>query len=550
MSRKYRELVADFETTPDPADCRVWAWAIANVSDNPVTTYGTELDDFLTDISRFDSKIWFHNLKFDAAFIIDELLRRGYTWMHDNTFLRAREFTGLISNMGEHYQITVQWGTGHRTIFQDSYKKITMSVANVAEAFQLPEAKGELDHTKVRPAGYVPTDDEWDYVRRDVEIMAQAMHQRLQDGKKLTIGSDALNDFKTVFGRGLFEKMFPVLNPETDNVIRAAYRGGYTYVNPKYQGVRTGPGSVYDVNSMYPYVMIDKPLPYGFPTVFDDYPPDNGLYIVSITFTARLRDGFLPMLQIKNNFLFSPTAYLESVDEPTTLVVTNVDLELMHEHYHLNILSYNGGYTFKQATGVFAEYIDKWSTIKETTTGGRREIAKLFLNSLYGKFATNPDITGKYPVLDEETNTVRLKVGPEETRDPVYTAMGVFITSWARDTMIRAAQKHVDRFIYCDTDSLHMTGTHEPEGLVLHETQLGAWDHEYNFVDGVFLKAKQYAEEKFDGSTVVKIAGAPENITRTLALDDMVVGNTFHGKLQVQRVPGGIVLHETTFTIT
>jgi len=47
----------------------------------------------------------------------------------------------------------------------------------------------------------------------------------------------------------------------------------------------------------------------------------------------------------------------------------------------------------------------------------------------------------------------------------------------------------------------------------------------------------------------VKIAGAPENITRNMTLADMIIGKKFSGKLQPSRVPGGIVLTETTFTL-
>jgi len=338
--------------------------------------------------------------------------------------------------------------------------------------------------------------------------------------------------------------------------VRLAYRGGYTYANPRFTEQQTGRGSVYDVNSLYPFVMNSKPLPYGYPDFFDAYPPHDGLYIVSITFTAQLRDGFLPMIQIKNSFRFSPTEYQTRITEPTTMVVTNIDLELMHEHYHLNILSYNGGLAFKYATGFFGEYIEKWSKIKEESAGGQREIAKLFLNSLYGKFATNPDMTGKVPVLDEETDTVQLVQGEPSTRDPVYTPMGVFITSWARDVMIRAAQANVEVFAYCDTDSLHVLAWDTPRGVEVDPKKLGAWDHEYDFTAAVFLRAKRYAErltpgyaEKMGREVVVKIAGAPENITKNMTLDDMIVGKKFDGKLQPSRVPGGIVLTETTFTL-
>ena len=554
MSKRYRELVADFETTPDPDDCRVWAWAIANISDNPTTTYGTELEDFLSDVSRFDANVWFHNLKFDGAFIMDWLLRNNYDHTEDRP--RSGQFSTLISGMGDHYQIEVKWHTGHTTRFKDSHKKLPMSVANVAITFNLDELKGDIDHAKYRPPGYRPTADEWDYVRRDVEIMAQAMNQRLIDGRKLTTGSDALQDYKKVLGTKRFEKFFPILHEDMDKTVRLAYRGGYTYANPRFTEQQTGHGSVYDVNSLYPFVMNSKPLPYGYPDFFDAYPPHDGLYIVSITFTAQLRDGFLPMIQIKNSFRFSPTEYQTRITEPTTMVVTNIDLELMHEHYHLNILSYNGGLAFKYATGFFGEYIEKWSKIKEESTGGQREIAKLFLNSLYGKFATNPDITGKIPVLDEVTDTVQLVQGEPSTRDPVYTPMGVFITSWARDVMIRAAQANVEVFAYCDTDSLHVLTRDTPRGVEVHPKKLGAWDHEYDFTSAVFLRAKRYAErltpgyaEKMGREVVVKIAGAPENITMSMTLDDMIVGKKFDGKLQPSRVPGGIVLTETTFTL-
>ena len=53
------------------------------------------------------------------------------------------------------------------------------------------------------------------------------------------------------------------------------------------------------------------------------------------------------------------------------------------------------------------------------------------LNSLYGKFATNPDITPKLPYLKED-GSVGYRLGEKETRDPVYTPMGCFITAWAR----------------------------------------------------------------------------------------------------------------------
>lgn len=548
MLRKSRALVADFETTTLADDCRVWAWAMADVSHDPVITYGTELDDFMEIVSREALTVWFHNLKFDGSFVLDWLFRHGYTHT-DERYPRAGQFTTLISSMGMFYQIQIRGYRGHLLTLKDSLKKIPMKVSEVAKAFDLDEGKGEIDYSAHRPRGYQPTVEEWDYIRRDVEIIAKAIHVRLQDGSKLTVGADALDDYKRMFGKKLFEKYFPVLPPDLDKTIRAAYRGGFTYVSPRFQGKHVGKGSVYDVNSLYPYIMTHRQLPYGLPKMFTGAPPpDAPLFIVSVTFTARLKREHIPTIQIKNSFMFSPTQYQTRIDEPTTMVVTNVDLALMKDHYHMDILSFNGGFAFRAMEGFFNEYVDKWVKVKETTTGGKRAIAKLFLNSLYGKFATNPDVTPKVPIFED--GRVKLVKGKEESRDPVYTAVGVFITAWARDKTIRSAQQNFDRFIYADTDSLHLTGHDEPVGVDVHPTHLGAWDHEYDFVDGVFLRAKQYGEELADGSTVIHVAGLPDNLSRGMSLDKLVQGSTFNGKLIPLRVPGGIVLQETTFTIT
>lgn len=546
-SKKLDQRVADFETTTDPDDCRVWAYGIASVELEPDTILGTSIDDFVDECERESSVIWFHNLAFDGSFIIDWLLKNGYEWVPGVPGIG--EFTSLISGMGKFYQITVRWFSGVRTYFKDSLKKLPMSVSHVAKTFQLDEGKGELDYTKHRPVGYKPNRDEWDYIRRDVEIVAKALYrQSLQGMSKLTIGSDALAEYRQIVGKRFFEQFFPTLDVDMDTTVRTAYRGGFTYADPRHTGKRCGAGQTFDVNSLYPYVMRTKPLPYGMPTWFDGAPPTDGSqYVVSITFTGSVKEGHIPCVQAKKSMFYRPTDYLDAIDEPLDLVVTDIDLKLIHEHYDVKIHCYNGGLKFKSTTGLFNDYIDKWSKVKENSSGGTKAIAKLFLNSLYGKFATNPTVTGKHPVLEDDT--VKLKKSDDETRDPVYTPVGVFITSWARDITIRAAQANYDTFAYADTDSLHLLTNDEPIGIDVDPKRLGAWKREYRFTDAVFLRAKQYGELKEDGEHEIHIAGAPKNIVETLTLDDLKSGNVFHGKLVPRRVPGGIVLTETTFTI-
>jgi hypothetical protein len=168
---------------------------------------------------------------------------------------------------------------------------------------------------------------------------------------------------------------------------------------------------------------------------------------------------------------------------------------------------------------------------------------------LYGKFATNPNITPKQPVFDDENDTVKLVLGDDETRDPVYTAMGVFITAYARQVTITAAQDNYDTFAYADTDSLHLLRDDDPEGLNVDPNKLGAWKREYAFEQALFVRAKAYIEKLFDGTHVTHVAGLPDRIAEQLTIDDFVGGRRFTGKLQPKRVPGGIVLVDVGFTM-
>ena len=272
--------------------------------------------------------------------------------------------------------------------------------------------------------------------------------------------------------------------------------------------------------------------------------------------TFELKPGHLPTLQLKNNRRYVETEYLTTSrvkqgnywdNEPVEMWLTSVDYALLLDHYDIDEVTYINGFKFKGVVGLFKDYIDHWMHIKETTTGALRQLAKLMLNSLYGKFATNPKAMKKYPYLDED-NVVRYKFSDPELRDPVYTAMGAFITAYARDKTIRSAQAVYDRFIYADTDSLKLVGYEEPEGLDIHPTHLGAWKDEGDFTDSKWIRAKTYMVT-VDGKTKVTCAGMPDNVKEQVTYDNFRSGSTFDGKLMPRRYPGGIVLEETTFTI-
>lgn len=558
VSKKARiDYVADFETTTDPNDCRVWGWGFCPVNNAETgVEIGQTIEEFIERVSRQNMNVYFHNLKFDGTFIIDWLLKNEYTHSDSHFSIEPGEFKSLISDTLKFYSITVKWKNGKTTEFRDSLKKLPMSVARIAQSFKLGETKGDLDYTAKRPVGHVITPEEADYIRRDVAIVAQALSLEMAAGMtKLTVASDSLAEYKKLFGAKNFQRVFPVLPEQMDKEIRLSYRGGFTYKDKRRNGIQRS-GLVLDVNSLYPHIMYSSVLPYGEPEYHRgtvELTESRPLAIFSVTFTADIKPEHIPCIQVKGHSVFVQTEYLEHIKEPTTLWVTNVDWELWNEHYDIEVQSYNGGWSFKGARGFFDDYIDKWMAVKANSTGGSREIAKLHLNSLYGKFASNPNVTSKNPIL--ENGHVRYVTGEAETRPPVYTAMGSFITAYARALTIRAAQANYATFAYADTDSLHLLTDEVPTGINVHPTELGAWKLEYHFQQAMYVRAKFYLERdcltpKGDYMPYVnRMAGVPEHVSERMTFADVVDGAVIHGKLTPRNVPGGIVLMDAPFTI-
>lgn len=544
-------FIADFETTTQADDCRVWAAGIAPVGDNVDVKIVNSLYEFIKYIASMNSVVYFHNLRFDGHFIIDHLFRDSYAHVAGESALKPGHFRIMMSDMGKLYSIVVYWRNGFKTEFRDSLKKLPMSVKEVGKSFKLEDVKGSINYKQFRPVGHIITDEEREYLRKDVAIIASAMKTQLDQGlTKLTIGSDAFSEYKALISSNAFRSQFPVMSLVMDSEMRQAYRGGFTYADDRFSKRLVGEGIVLDVNSLYPYIMRDRQLPYGWPLYQKGLPETNSVYplsIFSVTFTAKLKEDFIPCIQIKGSMYFRPNEYVREISEPVTMYVTNVDWELYNEHYDIEVIEYNGGWKMRSQLGMFDDYIEKWSKVKENSHGGLRLIAKLFLNSLYGKFGTNPNITGKIPTLEDDR--VKFKTGITEFRDPVYIPMGVFITSWARDYTIRSAQANYDTFAYADTDSLHLLQTDIPEGIEVHPTKLGAWKLEYRFKNAKYLRSKAYMELTDENKYVTHIAGMPEEMTTKLRFSDLIPGNTFYGKLTPKSVPGGVILQETTFKL-
>lgn len=575
-------FVADFETTTIIEDCRVWAFAICEVGNSDNVIIGTTIDEFMAWCrnQKENHKVLFHNLKFDGQFIMSWLFHNGFTHTTDPYEKNSLTFNTLISDQGLYYQIEVifyrKGKNVNKVIFQDSLKLIPLSVDAIAKSFKMEISKLEIDYNSHNylPIGSPLSKEEEEYIKHDVQIVAKAVEYFYSQGlTKMTIGSCALEEYKKLIEKRHFKRYFPT--PKYHEDVKQSYRGGFTYLNPKFASKEVKNGIVLDVNSLYPSVMYDSDLPFGTPIFFKgEYIKDEiyPLYTQMIRCQFEIKKGKIPTIQIKHGYDFVSNEYLESSNGlEVTLCLNSVDLELFFEHYEVYNIEYISGWKFKSTKGLFTSYIDKWSgnkiKAKEEGNHGLYLISKLFLNSLYGKFGTDTKVVSKIPYLGDD-DVIHFKNSEVEYKDGIYVAMASFITSYARRKTITSAQKVMDnynngkskiQFVYADTDSLHCISPNFelPEGLDIDPYKLGAWKYESKFNRAKFLRQKCYIEnstediENKDPEYKLKItvSGMPKSCYPYVDFNNFEIGSSYKGKKSPKIVKGGVVLEEIDFTI-
>ena len=565
-----KRFTADFETaTWEKDETWVWAWALCNIEEPTHVEVGNSIESFFERIKKeANPYIYFHNLKFDGEFLIFHILKNlGFEHVESKE-KRTGTFSTLISDMGLFYSIEVYFEVGKKTkkvTFIDSLKIINQSVESMPKTFKIEENKLEIDYNAPRERGHILTGEEEAYIKNDVVIVAKALSYLFDMGlTKMTAGSNALSEYKQITRLNRFRSLYKPLNYEIDKDIRRAYRGGFTYLNPLYKNKEVKEGEVLDVNSLYPSVMYKEMLPFGEPFFYEgEYVEDKvyPLYIQRLTCSFKIKEGKIPTIQIKHSRFVDNEYLTDSGIEPVALTLTSVDLKLFLEQYDVWDLHYESGWKFKAMRGLFTDYIDKWIKVKNEATisgnKGMRQVAKIMLNSLYGKFATSLDVQSKIPYL--ENDIVKYKLGEKGTKDGVYLPMGAFITAFGRDKVIRTSQAikdysikkyGVDMYCYSDTDSIHTILPIEElkQFCEIDDVELGKWKHESHFTRAKFIRQKTYLEE-IEGEIQITCAGLPQRCYDQVTWDNFKEGMKVDGKLTFTHVKGGVILKETEFTI-
>jgi len=323
-----------------------------------------------------------------------------------------------------------------------------------------------------------------EYCEQDTYVLASLMKQHIGfitehdlGNFKLTIASQAFNAYRHRFMK---EKILVHNFEDIINMELSSYRGGRCEVFK--MGVHE---HIYklDINSMYPFVMRNN----LFPNILlskkimslthdnvEDY-FDKGLFVLAdCKFELKY-----PAIAVKKEKLMFPIGKIRQV-------LTSPEIQYIMENPEIGrIISFDRCVVYEQQN-LFKEYVDYFYGIRKSTVNAAHEaIAKLLLNSLYGKFGQRA--MSSLSVVEDAGETERIVAAMDSVGTNTLCRLGKKIckyirlgsvlyeitiskdslaydsspviastvTAYSRDYLFQLMFKaRLENVLYCDTDSV------------------------------------------------------------------------------------------------
>lgn len=386
-------------------------------------------------------------------------------------------------------------------VFADSIKVLLSGLKKLGETFQVQDQKKEIDINRIEEIFNDEPEIFWEYLESDCislyQIMVKFMELLEIEFFPVTAASLAMRIFKERFipeGVNLFK---PSLKPESDldKWLSRSYAGGRVEC---FQGGSHQLINVYDINSLYPSVMLDAEIPDCCGINTNSYIPEHiGFYEVEF---EQLDKTLPPVLWIKTHetgleFVYKGEGVFCSIEIDKALEI-GVTIKVIK------------GYFYPRTAKVFFDYVTTHYNLRlENKDKPLDHICKLLLNSLYGKFAQKEVSTSLQKLPSEKLQQLiidGIEVTPYDEEKELYLVGEVreighrlihvasIITALARIRLYNFLQRYKDNLVYCDTDSVHLTCEMESHEL---GKELGKMKLEDSGA-AVYIGRKMYAVSK------------------------------------------------------
>jgi hypothetical protein len=533
--------VADSETdpfkrgrVPKPF---IWGCVDAATIDTPEENYEefTDTADFIEYMSEIDCICYVHNGgKFDYHFMTQ--------------YIADWEPLTIISGRLAKFKVG-------KCEFRDSINIIPAPLSAVQ--------KDEIDYA-IFEEGEREKPENWAkitaYLKSDCIYLGRMVMQFIDEyGLHLTQATAAMKNW---------EKIADIKKPKTSQAyyeeMQAFYYGGRVQCFER--GIVEKPFRVIDIKSAYPFAMTHLHpwgQSFGFSDTIEGWPDDR----ISRAFIELEAQSFgaFPVRTKDNGLQFPVDGQTRAFSISGWEYLAARDTGTLGEHSIKNVRYYYD-------TIEFNEYVEHFFAIKNEAEAmldvlgedhsdyghwaAQRLFAKIFLNALYGKFASNPENYAEYmtipasglagadeiegwdfcKLLSQETAVITRPL-PEEKHRFYDVAVSASITGFVRAYLWRAIRQ-CQGVLYCDTDSIACESTGSlPLGKVL-----GAWDLEAECDMGAIAGKKLYAFRKTNGK--FKVASKGVRLTAEEIIE-IAKGNT---QIFVPEVPTFSIRRDPIFT--
>jgi hypothetical protein len=514
--------------------------------------------------------------KFDFIFLIKELNSHGI----DSMRILKDKNNSIFNISFEH--------NGYSFVFKDSFKILPMSLDKLLKDFniQIDGLVGKLpfNHNWVNASNlnYVGEPPEWVshmeeqlvdmgviinkkfsfqryceiYNRVDCEglynLIYKFFHTLVKEFKIdfshcATLPQLAMELFRSVFLKS--NKQIRLLSDRHYKFIKKSFYGSEVSV---YRPYAEGKVYVYDVNSLYPYAML-QPLPISSPRPYDCSRGLKELFGFAEAIIEVPEGIKIPVLPLKANIngsekLIFPTGTFRSVF---------FSEELRYAEslgYKIKLIK---GLSFEKSNDLFYEYVQNFYNKKLNGKGAIKAISKLLLNTLYGRWAMNKEFESNFITsnefmkdklleifsnikpepLNEKSVLFNFSIFPNTNiKDPYIVdllrklfyqsnesrisniAIASAITAYARIYMHQFKMEYSNELLYSDTDSLALAN--KPLNADLIGDKIGQFknvladenytisrDADYYFTKGLFLPDKVYSIVLKDNTQITKFSG-------------------------------------------
>lgn len=464
---------------------------------NDIVFFGRTWSDFsklLKAIEKhycYDGKkfiCFIHNMSFESAFMIKELHELGHTI---ETFAREKRHP-------------MELIIDDKIVFLDSLKLTGFSLEKLAKNYtKTQKLKGDLDYNLIRNQ-YTPlTNDELNYCRNDVLILAEYAEiykntyllQNFMPVTKTMIANRSINDnIKRLKANKEVHNTIYYNYPTTMeqyNYIMSYFTGAYTHGMLENLFNTHENVLAFDVCSEYPFCLMNFYYPMGnFKSITKELLIDTEsmkkllstyCVLVDVTFTnIRTKTGVTIISENKctaenpvcdNGRLWSATE--------CTTKVTEIDLQTLALHYEWDTITYNHGIFTKR--GKLPKYYrlsvaDLYA--KKCTLKGIKGkeveymVSKQNLNGLYGALAcrlSEEEIIindfGEWDSIEQVQDFNKLRLTKK-----TLPQWSIYCTSWARFLILSMVEKTIkatrkkggkSSYLYSDTDSIKVLNSKE-----------------------------------------------------------------------------------------